>query len=299
MDNKAELSSLSAQTKLIPFGYKTVYLNGSYLPLDEAKVSVMDRGFLFGDGVYEVIPAYSGNFFHFQQHMQRLENSLASIRLTNPHDRPQWSAILAPLLDVSLDQSVYLQITRGVGAKRDHAFPENITPTVFAMSSTIVPFTDLASGAKAISIDDSRWELCNVKATTLLANILLRQKAVESGCAEAILVKDGYVTEGAASNIFAVIDGILITPPKSHEILPGITRDVIIDLAEQNNIPYSEDIISLEALKTASEIWLTSSTREIIPVVQLDNETIANGKPGPVWQTMNQLFQVYKRSHHE
>lgn len=275
---------------------KIVYLNGQYLPLNEAKISVMDRGFLFGDGIYEVIPSYAGHLFHFEQHMERLDNSLSSIRLTNPHDRAQWLEILTPLLDANLDQSIYLQITRGVADKRDHAFPENITPTVFAMSSTIAPFSDVDSGAKALSVDDSRWELCNVKATTLLANILLRQQAVEKGCAEAILVKDGYVTEGAASNIFAVIDGILITPPKSHEILPGITRDVILEIAEENNIPYSEDIISLDALKTAGEIWLTSSTREIIPIVQLDNEIIANGKPGPLWKTMNQLFQAYKKS---
>ena len=274
----------------------TVYLNGQYLPHCDAKISVMDRGFLFGDGIYEVIPSYLGHLFHFQGHMERLENSLSSIRLANPHDRAQWQEILTPLLNANLDQFIYLQITRGVGPKRDHTFPENITPTVFAMCSNIVPFADLDSGAKALSVDDSRWELCNVKATTLLANILLRQQAVEKGCAEAILVKDGYVTEGAASNIFAVIDGILITPPRGHEILPGITRDVILELAKQNNIPHSEDIISLDALQTASEIWLTSSTREIIPVVQLDNEIIANGKPGPIWQTMNQLFQAYKQS---
>jgi D-alanine transaminase len=278
---------------------KTVYLNGQYLPLCDAKISVMDRGFLFGDGIYEVIPSYSGKMFHFQDHMERLENSLASIRLPNPHDRTQWLEILTPLLDKNLDQSIYLQITRGVASKRDHAFPENITPTVFAMCSNIVPFESLNSGVKALSVDDSRWELCNVKATTLLANILLRQQAVEQGCAEAILVKDGYVTEGAASNIFAVVDGILITPPIGREILPGITRNVILELARENNIPYSEDIISLDALKTASEIWLTSSTREIVPVVQLDNEAIANGKPGPIWRTMNQLFQAYKQSDHE
>lgn len=278
---------------------KTVYLNSQYLPLNEAKISVMDRGFLFGDGIYEVIPSYSGNLFHFQEHMERLENSLSSIRIPNPHDRTQWLEILTPLLDKNLDQYIYLQITRGVSNKRDHAFPENVTPTVFAMCSNIVPLENLESGVKAISVDDSRWELCNVKATTLLANILLRQQAVEKGCAEAILVKDGYVTEGAASNIFAVIDGVLITPPQGCEILPGITRNVILELAEKNNIPHSEDIISLDALKTASEIWLTSSTREIVPVVQLDSETIANGKPGPIWQTMNQLFQAYKQSCHE
>ncbi len=277
---------------------KTVYLNGEYLPLCDAKISVMDRGFLFGDGIYEVIASYAGNLFHFEQHMERLENSLTSIRLTNPYDRAKWLEKLTPLIDASLDQAIYIQVTRGVASKRDHAFPEIVTPTVFAMSSNIVAFTDLDSGAKAISIDDSRWGLCNVKAITLLANILLRQQAVDQGCAEAILVKDGYVTEGAASNIFAVIDGILITPPKGREILPGITRDVILELASNNGIPYSEDVVSLDALKTASEIWLTSSTREIVPVVQLDNEIIANGKPGPVWKNINQLFQTYKHSKH-
>jgi len=275
---------------------KTVYLNGQYLPLNEAKISVMDRGFLFGDGIYEVIPSYSGHLFRFQDHMERLENSLATIRLANPHSREQWLKILTPLLDSSLDQYIYLQITRGVAPKRDHAFPENIAPTVFAMCSNIVPIDGRDSGVKAISVDDSRWELCNVKATTLLANILLRQQAVEQGCAEAIFVKDGYVTEGAASNVFAIIDDILITPPKSHEILPGITRDVILEIAQQNNIPYSEEVISLDALKTASEIWIASSTREIIPVVELDSEKISDGKPGPVWQTMNRLFQAYKQS---
>jgi len=275
---------------------KTVYLNGQYLPLHEAKVSVLDRGFLFGDGIYEVIPAYCGRLFRLPEHLERLEQSLAGIRLDNPHTRKQWEDILTPLLDANYDQYIYLQITRGFAAKRDHAFPEKIQPTVFAMCSNIVPFEGRNTGVKAISLDDSRWELCNIKATTLLANILLRQQAVEQECAEAVLVKDGYVTEGAASNIFAVIDGLLITPPKGSSILPGITRDVILEIAEKNNIPYAEEIISLDALKTASEIWLTSSTREIIPVVELDSKKIADGKPGPVWQQMNQLFQAYKHS---
>jgi D-alanine transaminase len=276
---------------------KTVYLNGQYLPLNEAKISVLDRGFLFGDGIYEVIPAYRGQLFRFQEHMERLENSLSNIRLINPHSREQWLKILTELLSPSGDQYIYLQVTRGVAPKRDHAFPEKTEPTVFAMCSNIVPFEGLNSGVKAISLDDSRWEMCHVKATTLLANILLRQQAVEQGCAEAVLVnKDGYVTEGAASNIFAVIDGVLITPPKSCEILPGITRDVILEIAQKNNIPYREEVISLESLKSASEIWLTSSTREIIPVVEFDSQKVADGKPGPVWQNMNRLFQAYKQS---
>jgi len=275
---------------------KIVYLNEQYLPLSEAKVSVLDRGFLFGDGVYEVIPCYTGHLFHFQDHLARLENSLAGIRLANPHTREEWLNILTPLLDGNLDQYVYLQITRGVAPKRDHAFPDNTPPTVFAMCSTIFPVAGLDKGLKAVSMDDSRWKLCNIKAITLLSNILHRQEAIDHGCAEALLVKDGYVIEGAASNVFAVIDGVLCTPPKGNDILPGITRDVILSIAEKNNIPCSEDKIPFATLQTASEIWVTSSIREIIPIVELDSKPVSDGKPGPVWQTMNQLFQAYKQS---
>ena len=275
---------------------KTVYLNGDYIPLNEAKVSVLDRGFLFGDGVYEVIPAYSGHLFHFQDHLQRLENSLTGIRLANPHTREQWLNILIPLLNPQHDQYIYLQVTRGVATKRDHAFPENIPATVFAMCSNIVPFAGLNNGIKAISVDDSRWQFCNIKAITLLGNILHRQEAIENGCAEALLVKEGYVVEGAASNVFAVIDGILTTPAKSNTILPGITRDVILDIARKNDIPCREDNISFAAIQTASEIWVTSSTREIIPVVELDSKLVGDGKPGSVWHIINHLFQAYKKS---
>jgi D-alanine transaminase len=275
---------------------KTVYLNGQYLPLNEAKISVLDRGFLFGDGVYEVIPSYSGHLFHFQEHLERLENSLAGIRLANPHTREQWLDILTPLLDTTPDQYIYLQITRGTADKRDHAFPDNTPATVFAMCSAIVPFAGLNAGVKAISMDDSRWKLCHIKAITLLGNILHRQEAIDQDCAEALLVKDGYVTEGAASNVFAVIDGVLCTPPKGNDILPGITRDVILNIARKNNIPCREDRISFSALQRATEIWVTSSTREIIPVVELDSKQVSDGKPGPVWHTMNQLFQAYKHS---
>ncbi|MCX7096569.1 MAG: D-amino acid aminotransferase [Methylococcales bacterium] len=275
---------------------KIVYLNGDYLPLAEAKVSVLDRGFLFGDGVYEVIPSYHGHLFHLQAHLERLENSLAGIRLANPHSREQWEAIFAPLLDSKLNQYIYLQVTRGVASKRDHGFPENIPATVFVMCSEIVPFAGLNDGVKAISMDDTRWQFCNVKAITLLGNILHRQAAIDHGCAEALLVKDGNVVEGAASNVFAVIDGVLCTPPKSNAILPGITRDVILELAISNNIACSEADIPFAALQTASEIWVCSSTREIIPIVELDAKPVANGKPGPVWHSMNQIFQAYKQS---
>ena len=275
---------------------KKVYLNGEFLPLSEAKVSVFDRGFLFGDGVYEVIPSYSGHLFRMQDHLDRLQASLTRIRLDFSYDLETWLEILTPLIDKTRDQYIYLQITRGVAPKRDHAFPKDATPTIFAMCSDIKPFAEAETGVKALTMDDNRWEMCNVKATTLLANVLLRQEAIEKGCAEAILVKNGYVTEGAASNLFAVIDDVLITPENTAEILPGITRQVILELAQKNDIQFREEIISVQDLQDATEIWMTSSTREIIPVVELDAEKVGDGKPGPLWQKMNQLFQEYKRS---
>lgn len=273
-----------------------VYLNGEYLPLAEAKVSVLDRGFLFGDGVYEVIPAYAGRLFRLEDHIARLNSSLSGIRLELNKTVAEWQAIFQPMLESGKDQYIYLQITRGYAPKRDHGFPEQVVPTVFAMCSEIKPFAGRLTGIKAVTLDDNRWQLCNIKAITLLGNILLRQEALDRGCAEAILVKNGYVVEGAASNLFAVIDGELITPPKTNEILPGITRDVILELAQANNIPCREDIIAEEALQSASEIWVVSSTREIVPVVELNGVTVADGKPGPVWQTMDQLLQTYKKS---
>ncbi len=273
-----------------------VYLNGEYLPLSEAKVSVLDRGFLFGDGVYEVIPVYAGRLFRLEDHVVRLNNSLAGIRLPLSYSVADWQAIFQPMLDSSKDQYIYLQVTRGYAAKRDHGFPEQIVPTVFAMCSEIKPFAGRVNGIKAVTLDDTRWQMCNIKAITLLANLLLRQEALDKDCGEALLVKDGYVTEGAASNLFAVIDGVLVTPAKNHEILPGITRDVILELATANNVAYREDVITLEQLKAASEVWVTSSTREIVPVIELDGVAVGEAKPGPVWHTVDNLLQTYKKS---
>ncbi len=274
----------------------TVYLNGDYLPLADAKISVLDRGFLFGDGVYEVIPAYQGRLFRFEDHIDRLNNSLQEIRLDLQKSVAEWLAIFQPLLDSSKDEYIYLQITRGYAPKRDHGFPEHVVPTVFAMCSEIKPFAGKVSGIKAATMLDTRWQKCHVKATALLAHVLLRQEALDQDCAEAILVRNGYVCEGAASNLFAVIDNELITPPNSHEILPGITRDVILELAEVNQIPCREDIIALEALQNASEVWVTSSIREIVPVIELDGQVVGHGAPGPLFQKMDQLFQAYKQS---
>lgn len=274
-----------------------VYLNGQYLPLAEAKISVLDRGFLFGDGVYEVIPAYNGHLFRPEEHLQRLNNSLEGIRLPLPRSNAEWLEILNPLLNPDEpDQSVYLQITRGAAPKRDHAFPENVVPTVFAMCTPIKYFAGRDTGVKAITVEDNRWQLCQIKAITLLANVLLRQQAVDRGCDEALLIKNGCVTEGAASNVFAVFGGVLTTPPKDNSILPGITRDVIVEIAEREKIPVAEQPIPLEALNTASEIWFTSSTREILPVIEVDGSIVGGGSPGPLFQRMNTLFQQFKRS---
>jgi len=273
-----------------------VYLNGDYLPLNEAKVSVLDRGFLFGDGVYEVIPAYNGRLFRLEDHIVRLNNSLAGIRLELNKSVAEWQTLFQPLLETGKDQYIYLQITRGSAPKRDHGFPEHVQPTVFAMCSDIKPFAGRVTGIKAVTLEDTRWQRCDIKAIALLAHLLLRQEALDQDCAEAILLKNGYVTEGAASNLFAVIDGELITPPKSNEILAGITREVILELAAANGIPHHEDIIALEGLQNASEIWVASSTREIVPVVELDGALVGDGTPGPVFALMDSLFQAYKQS---
>ncbi|BBL76898.1 D-amino acid aminotransferase [Methylomagnum ishizawai] len=270
-----------------------VYLNGEYLPLDQAKVPVLDRGFLFGDGVYEVIPVYGGRPFRLEEHLRRLGQSLAGIRMAQPLSDGEWAAIFERLIDGPGDQYIYLQVTRGVADKRDHAIPARIRPTVFAMVSPIAPIP--LDGIKAVTLDDIRWQCCHIKATTLLANVLLRQDAVDRGAAEAILVRDGFATEGAASNLFIVQDGSVVTPPKGHDILPGITRDLVLELARQHGLATQERRIRLEELKAAAEIWLTSSTREVLAVTELDGAKVGDGQPGPVWRRIQEIYQAYKQ----
>jgi len=275
-----------------------VYLNGEYLPLSEAKVPVLDRGFIFGDGVYEVIPAYNRQLFRLDEHLQRLQNSLTAVRIHNPYSQAEWTHVLNKLLEKNPaeDSSIYLQVTRGV-AERDHAFPANVTPTVFAMAKPLIT-TDAKTfnvGVAAITLDDIRWQHCNVKAITLLANILLRQSAIDEGAAEAILIRDGEVTEGAASNVFIVTDGVIKTPPKGARLLPGITRDLIVELAHIQQLSIEEVNFSKAELLAADEIWITSSTKEIMPVVKLNDKTVGNGKPGPITRKLFEIFQDYKR----
>ena len=276
----------------------TAYLNGTFLPLEDACVPVMDRGFLFGDGVYEVIPVYGGKLFRLAHHLKRLENSLAAVRIGNPLSGKDGETMLMELVsrNEGADQAVYLQVTRGVAAKRDHAFPADTRPTLFAMSTPMADAVDIdtITGATAITLPDIRWNHCNIKAITLLPNVMLRQQAVDAGAAEAILIKDGYAIEGAASNIFIVKNGLLRTPPNSPALLPGITRDLIIELAANHSIPFRETDITAADLFDADEIWLTSSTREISPVTRLDDTVISAGKPGPLWRHMITLYQDYK-----
>jgi len=275
-----------------------VYLNGEYLPLEEAKVSVLDRGFLFADGVYEVIPAYGGHLLRLQEHMDRLQTNLDAIRLVNPLSQEDWSNIFQTLLKAnpSEDQSIYLQVTRGVAAKRNHGFPDVVKQTVFIMVTELQPVNkeELRPGISAITLDDIRWKACNIKSISLLGNILLRQQAHDKNAAEAILINDGNVVEGAASNIFIVKDGVIITPPTSFCLLPGITRDLILELAEKHNFKYEVRDIAEDELDTADEIWLTSSTKEILPVVELNAKAVANAQSGPIWESMIDIYQAYK-----
>jgi len=276
------------------------YLNGKFLPLEEANVSVMDRGFLFGDGVYEVIPVYGGHLLRLAHHLKRLENSLSAIHIRSPLSHEKWAAILEQLVESNDggDQSVYLQVTRGVGSKRDHAFPKDTPPTVFAMTAPLAPHPGIEAepGVAAITLPDIRWKHCNIKAITLLPNVLLRQQAIDTDTAEAILIKNGHAIEGAASNVFIVKKGMLVTPPNSPLLLPGITRDLILELAVANDIPCREAVITESELRDADEVWLTSSTREISPVIELDGEPVGKGRPGPLWEQMIRLYQDYKEA---
>ncbi|MDQ7015793.1 MAG: D-amino acid aminotransferase [Gammaproteobacteria bacterium] len=275
------------------------YLNGDFLPLSEAKISVLDRGFLFGDGVYEVIPAYGGELFRLPQHLARLQRSLDGIRLANPHSEAEWTHILQQVVDHSSEpeQNVYLQLTRGVQTRRDHVVSEPMQPTVFSMSNPILPLSPevINNGIKAVTMDDIRWQYCHLKTTALLPNVLLKQHAHEAGAAEALLVKGGFVTEGSASNFFIVEQGVIITPPKSAKLLPGVTRDLVLELAAEHGLPHREAEVPLQQLQSADEIWLTSSTREVVPVTQLDGQPVGSGLPGEVWKTLRDCYQIFKR----
>jgi D-alanine transaminase len=278
----------------------TVYLNGQFMPLAEAKIPVLDRGFIFGDGVYEVIPVYSRRAFRLPEHLRRLQHSLSGIRLQNPHSDEAWTALVNELIaqNEGEDQYLYLHVTRGV-ARRDHAFPSPpVPPTVFMMSSLLAtpPEALLQTGIAAVSATDNRWLSCDIKAISLLPNVLLRQRAVDAGCVETLLFRDdAFLTEGAASNIFVVKDGVLLAPPKDNLMLPGITYDVVLELAAADNIPHEvRRIVKAEVFK-ADELLLTSSTREVLAITRLDGGPVGSGLPGEMFAKLHRLYQDFKR----
>ncbi len=280
----------------------SVYLNGAFMPLAEAKIPVLDRGFIFGDGVYELVPAYSRQPFRLDDHLQRLQASLDGVRLANPHGTAEWHELIRRLIALQdfADQSIYIQVTRGSPgpeqAPRDQAFPAGAPPTVFMFAQPLVTATaeQKAAGVCAVTAEDNRWQRCNLKAISLLANILLRQQAVDEGCAEAVMLRDGFLTEGAASNIFVVRQGVLLAPPPSNLILTGITYDVVLELADAHGIPYAVRAISEAEVRTADELWMTSSTREIMAIVKLDDTPVGAGVPGPMARQMDALYQSFK-----
>lgn len=271
-----------------------VYLNGEYKPLAEASVSVLDRGFTFGDGVYEVIPVFNRKVFRFDEHIKRLQNSLTAIYMDNPYSVETWLSIFEKLISSieQTEQSIYLQITRGI-TDRDHDISLAESPTIFAMTRPIVK-KDLSAGISAITHEDIRWQYCDIKAITLLPSVLLRHLAKQQGAKEAILIRDGVITEGAASNIFICKDNKILTPPKNNHVLPGITRDLLIEILEHHKFDYFETVINRETLDNADEIWVTSSTWEIVPVITLDNKPVGSGSTGPVWEEVSTLYQEYK-----
>lgn len=275
----------------------TVYLSGEYLPLQNARVSVLDRGFTFADAVYEVIPVYSGSIFRLEEHLRRLQNSLTAIGISNPCSDVQWRQIFEELLkrnSIKTDCSLYVQVSRG-SSDRDHLNDQDLSQTVFVMARKFVE-KDWSDGVRVITHRDIRWEYCHIKSTSLLANVMLKQLAREKGAMEAILERDGTITEGASSNVFIVENATVVTPEKDGNILPGITRDLIVELLQHAGVGCEERKISVEEFGAAVEIWISSSTMGLAPVVSVDGKVVGDGKAGPVWKQANGLFQEFKKN---
>ena len=276
-----------------------IYLNGQFVAVEDAMISALDRGCLFGDGVYEVIPVYSRHPFRLRAHLSRLDNSLAAIALKNPYSQAAWEELILHCIAKQSfeDQAVYLHITRGCTLSRDFPFPKSIEPTVLiAPSPLIVPSKqEKLTGIKALSHHDFRWLRCDIKSLNLLPAVLMRQLAQQAGCGEVVLFRDGWLTEGAASNIFLVKDGCLLGPPKSNLLLPGTTYDVVLELAEKYQIKTEIRPISEDEVRLADELWMTSSTKEILAIVELDKQAIGSGKVGAWAKHFDTLYQTFKQ----
>lgn len=271
------------------------YLNGDFTPLDETKISVLDRGFLFGDSVYEVIPVYQKKPFCLDEHMLRLQHSLSAIGIDLKMSENDWKDIFTKLIESTEfeNQSIYVQVTRGIMTDRNHKIPDSIKPTVFAYSKELISLEEqtFKNGIKVALLEDIRWQRCDIKATTLLPNILLYQQAQVAGFEEAILMRNDFITEACISNVFLVKRNQILTPPLSNSILGGITREFLIKTALEHNFDVQEMPITSEQLLDADEIWLTSSTKELRPVVSVNDKTIGSGVPGPTW---HELFSIFR-----
>ncbi len=274
-----------------------VYLNGEFMPLIDAKISVLDRGFIYGDGVYELVPVYAGQPFRMPHHLQRLQRSLVGIGLANPYGAKRWEALLGDLIGKNPwpNQGVYLQITRGV-AKRDHAFPAGVAPTVFMMSNPLaIPTADqVARGVAVVTAEDNRWHRCDLKTISLLGNVLMRQLAAERGAVETVMFRDGFLTEASASNVLIVKDGTIVVPPKDNHILPGITYDATMEFAREAGIPVEIRAVPKDEALAADEMWLSSSTKEVLAITTVDGRPFASGVPGAVFRKVWETFQARK-----
>ena len=273
----------------------TIFLNGNFVDKSSANISVFDRGFLFADGIYEVIPVCSDKPYFIDYHLERMQNNLNTIDIKYEIDKSYWTQVIKKLVDSNgPNRGVYIQITRGADIEnlRTHAPNENLKPTVVAFSLSPKEFGHslTSQGINAITHEDIRWKLCNIKSVSLLASALLSKKAHENEAFETILIKDNYITEGTSSNLFIVKHNEIITPVLNHEILPGITRQILLDLALEQNLIVKYSKISLEDLYNADEVWISGQIKELLPVIKLDNKIIGSGKPGPVWKKMSTLY---------
>src|SRR5579862_6574865 len=275
------------------------YLNGSYMPLTEARISPLDRGFLYADAVYEVMPVYGGRPFRFAAHAERLTRSLAGISMQDPHSRDEWRALLGMLIERNGggDQYIYWQVSRGAEHGRNHAPLPLIPRTVFAFCAPLPVATPatLKRGVACVSAADTRWARCDIKSTALLANVLLRQLSVDGGAAETILLREGELTEASASAVHVVLGGEVLQPPQSRRILPGTTRGVVEELAARAGLRCRVAPVSEAQLRAADEVWISAATREVQPVTSLDGHPIGSGRPGPLWRRVYEELQSYKR----
>ncbi len=275
------------------------YLNGDYLPLTEARVSPLDRAFLFGDAVYEVLPVYASRPFRLREHLERLNRSLAGIRMSAPLSHAEWAQLCQQLIvrNSAREAYLYIQVTRGAELGRNHAWPENLRPTLFAYATALEPLspTVLEQGVCAVTAADTRWSRRDIKSTALLANILLKKLSADAGAFETILLENGDLTEGSSTTVHVVKGGVIRTPPNGHHILPGTTRDVVTELAARLTLPCESGRITETALKDADEIWLAFATRGVLPVTSLDGAPVGTGKPGPLFKRMSTAFADYTR----